>query len=78
MKKTLLTLILSLVLAPQYIWAAPTFSQPILGKAYEQVRIRIDTVATQASLDADAKKLIEQKKINLGNTLVAIDKAFQK
>lgn len=78
MKKYFLSFsLLSFFFIP-YIYAAPSFSSPILGESYRQVNIRIDQKTSKISLNTDAKKSIEQKKEQLSNTLVAIDKAFQK
>lgn len=78
MKKYFLSFSLLSFLFIPYIYAAPSFSSPILGEAYRQVNIRIDQKASKISLNTDVKKSIEQKKEQLSNTLVAIDKAFQK
>jgi hypothetical protein len=60
-----------------YAYATPSFTSPVLGKAYEQVNLRIDQKTSKITLDADVKKSIEQKKEQLSGALVAIDKAFR-
>lgn len=77
MKKSILGLILVIILVPRYTYAAPTFSEPILQKAYEQVQVRIDAKATQLGLDASTKATVEQKKTYLKDVLVALDKAYK-
>lgn len=79
MKKSLFTFTFCLVLSVSTVFAAtPSFSSPILTKAYEQINLRIDQKISKIILDENGKKTIEQKKSKLSDILVAIDKAFQK
>lgn len=58
--------------------AAPSFSQPVLKQAYEQVNVRIEQKASKINLDEASRKSIEQRKAKLWEILVSIDRAFKK
>lgn len=75
-KNLLSILFVSLVFLP-HAYAAPTFSHPVLQKAYEQVNIRIDRQTDNIILDEGSKKGVEQKKAELSRILVSIDGAFR-
>lgn len=77
MKKNLFLLLsFSLAFLPG-VYAAPSFSENVLQKAYEQVQYRIDQKVRAVVLDESSKKIIEAKKQNLTNILVSIDTAFR-
>lgn len=78
MKKNLLFLTLFFLSLFQGVFAAPSFSHPVLGKAYEQVNLRIDQKTSKLLLDENSRKNIEQRKIQLWEILVSIDIAFGK
>lgn len=65
MKKNLLFLVLFFLSLLQGVFAAPSFSHPVLEKAYEQVNLRIDQKAGKLLLDENSRKNIEQRKIRL-------------
>lgn len=78
MKKNLFLLLLFFSLSLlESVYAAPTFSENVLQKAYEQVQRRIDQKISTVILDDRSKKIIEEKKQNLTNILVSIDTAFR-
>lgn len=77
MKRILLALLL-ITASFRYTYAAPSFSEPILQKASEQVELRIDKQAAKTILDENSKKIVEEKKTELMKILLSIDSAFQK
>ena len=79
MKKNLFTFVFCLIFSVSTVFAAtPSFSSPILTRAYEQINLQIDQKISKIILDENGKKTVEQKKTKLSDILVAIDKAFQK
>ncbi|MDD5198011.1 MAG: CAP domain-containing protein [Candidatus Gracilibacteria bacterium] len=78
MKKNLFFLSLFFLSLLQGVSATPSFSHPVLGKAYEQVNLRIEQKASKMILDENSKKNVEERKVRLGEILVSIDTAFKK
>jgi rare lipoprotein A (peptidoglycan hydrolase) len=77
MKKHLLFISLFSLASLPCVHATPSFSQPILGKANEQINLRIEQKISQMALTENPKKSIEQKKERLSEILISIDTAFQ-
>lgn len=75
-KKIIIASILSFILFSQG-YAAPTFSHPVLQRAYDQVNARIDARIAKVILDENSKKTIETKKVDLANMLSVIDAAVK-
>jgi len=77
MKKLLFALFFFLALLPS-VFAASSFSHPVLQKVYEQVNLSITQKTDKITLDENSRVIITQKKEQLVGILVAIDNAVKK
>jgi len=77
MKKYLFAFFFSLILLPS-VFAASSFSHPVLQKVYEQVNLSITQKTDKITLDENSRVIITQKKEQLVGILVAIDNAVKK
>ena len=79
MKKNILILsVFSFVLLVPIVYATPSFSHPVLGKAYIQLSLKIEREIHTTPLDEVSKKTVDQKKERLASLLQSIDEALKK
>ena len=78
MKKGILALLCIIFTIPSSLYAAPSFTEPTLSRAYNEVQKRIQEKSQKIVLDENAKLLLEKKQESLTEALTGLDTAWQK